>query len=111
MWFGIYDREVSYDILMKDNRYYYQGMTNKLFHSIRFWKWISYGILQASLIFVFSFFANSHASNYTGNLGDLTTCGSIVYSGVIIIVNLKILLYTNTHSVISISLFVFGQQS
>ena len=53
-WFGIYDKEVSYDILMEDSRYYTQGIINKLFHNKRFWKWVFYGILQALFVFIYS---------------------------------------------------------
>jgi phospholipid-transporting ATPase len=53
IWFGIYDKEVSYDILVSDYRYYTQGIIGKLFHSLRFWKWIVYGILQALVIFIY----------------------------------------------------------
>ena len=108
IWFGIYDKEVSYDILMKDRRYYTQGIVGKLFHSSRFWKWIIYGILQASFIYIFSFYANESNGNRSGNVNDLDASGSIAYSGVVVIVNLKILLATCTHTVISVGLFVFS---
>ena len=108
IWFGIYDKEVSYDILMKDRRYYTQGIVGKLFHSSRFWKWIIYGILQASFIYIFSFYANESNGNRSGNVNDLDASGSIAYSGVVVIVNLKILLTTCTHTVISVGLFVFS---
>ena len=108
IWFGIYDKEVSYDTLMNDNRYYMQGIIGKLFHSFRFWKWICYGILQASFIYVFSFYANQSCGNRSGNVEDLDASGSIAYSGVVVIVNLKIFLTTSTHTVISVGLFLLS---
>ena len=108
IWFGIYDKEVSYDTLMKDNRYYMQGIVDKLFHSLRFWKWIAYGILQGSFIYLYSFYANNNAVNQSGHVSGLGGAGSIAYSGVVVIVNMKILLTTCTHSYISIGLFFFS---
>ena len=106
VWFGIYDKEVSYEILISDSRYYTQGIINKLFHNKRFWKWIIYGIIQAFFVFIYSFMTCKYI--YNGHLHDLGSKGSITYSGVILIVNIKILTTTNTHTVISFILFLFS---
>lgn len=107
IWFGIYDKEVSYDLLMKDTRYYVQGIVGKLFHSIRFWKWVLYGFVQAVFVYLLSYNANNSAFNSEGFRQDLWSCGSIAFSGVVLIVNIKILLSTCTHSIVSFILF-FG---
>jgi phospholipid-transporting ATPase len=107
IWFGIYDKEVSYDLLMKDTRYYVQGIIGKLFHSARFWKWIAYGIIQGVLVYLFSFYANDSITNRNGFTQDLWSNGSIAYSGIVLIVNIKILTSTYTHSYVSFVLF-FG---
>ena len=105
-WFGIYDKEVSYDILMEDSRYYTQGIINKLFHNKRFWKWVFYGILQAFLIFIYSFPTCEYV--YNGYLHDLGSQGSIAYSSIILIANIKILATTNSHTFISLGFFLFS---
>jgi hypothetical protein len=92
---------------MKDTRYYVQGIIGKLFHSIRFWKWVFYGFMQAVFIYLLSYNANSSAIEQSGFHQDLWSNGSIAYSGVVLIVNIKILLSTCTHSIISFILF-FG---
>ena len=106
VWFGIYDKEVSYDILISDSRYYTQGIINKLFHNKRFWKWVLYGIIQAFFVYIYSF----HTCNfiYDGYLHDITSQGSIAYSGIVLIVNIKILTTTNSHTFISLGLFLFS---
>jgi len=76
IWFGIYDKEVSYDNLMIDTQYYVQGMIGKLFHSIRFWKWVSYGMIQAVCVYLFSFVANSSATNMDGKHQDIFSNGN-----------------------------------
>ena len=106
IWFGIYDKEVSYDILISDSRYYTQGIINKLFHNKRFWKWVLYGIIQALFVYIFSFITCDVASD--GYLQDLGSQGSIAYSGVVLIVNIKILTTTNSHTFISVGFFLFS---
>jgi phospholipid-transporting ATPase len=108
IWFGIYDKEVSYDILMKDTRYYVQGIVGKLFHSIRFWKWVLYGMMQGVLVYLFSYNANRGAINTSGFQQDLFSGGSMAYSSIVLIVNVKILVSTCTHSFISFGLFFYS---
>lgn len=108
IWFGIYDKEVSYDTLMKDTRYYVQGIVGKLFHSMRFWKWVIYGMMQGVLVYLLSYNANRGAIDTSGFQQDLFSGGSIAYSGIVLIVNVKILLSTCTHSVISFVLFFYS---
>ena len=106
VWFGIYDKEVSYDILVNDSRYYTQGIINKLFHNKRFWKWVLYGIIQAFFVYIYSFHTCEYI--YDGYLHDLGSQGSIAYSGVVLIVNIKILTTTNSHTFISLGFFLFS---
>ena len=106
VWFGIYDKEVSYDILISDSRYYTQGIINKLFHNKRFWKWVLYGIIQAFFVYLYSFHTCEYI--YDGYLHDLGSQGSIAYSGVVLIVNIKILTTTNSHTFISLGFFLFS---
>ncbi len=77
IWFGIYDKEVSYDTLEVDSRYYIQGIIGKLFHSTRFWKWVGYGMIQGYLIFLFSFYSNNSIVDLSGMFQDLWSCGMI----------------------------------
>jgi phospholipid-transporting ATPase len=75
IWFGIYDKEISADLLMIDTQYYVQGIVGKLFHSYRFWKWVFYGIIQAFFVYFFSFHMNSSATNTDGMNQDLWSNG------------------------------------
>jgi phospholipid-transporting ATPase len=108
IWFGIYDKEVSYDTLMRDTRYYVQGIIGKLFHSLRFWKWVIYGMMQGVLVYLFSYHANFGPYDQSGHQQDLFSAGSIAYSGIVLIVNVKILMSTYTHSFVSFILFFYS---
>jgi phospholipid-transporting ATPase len=104
IWFGIYDKEVPYELLYNDSRYYIQGVINKLFHSQRFWKWVFYGILQGFILFLICFFSNNSSLPY-GETQDMWSVGTMIFGFVVIMVNLKILFSTNTHSYISFAIF------
>lgn len=104
IWFGIFDQEVSYDILYNDHRYYTQGLINKLFHSIRFWKWVLIGIIQGAIMFCFFYYSNN-SPDVNGRYQDLWSVGSMVYGAIVIIVNIRILYATNNHSLFSFTLF------
>ena len=106
IWFGIYDKEVSYDVLVRDSRYYTQGIINKLFHHKRFWKWVLYGIIHAFCVFIYSFITCIYVND--GYLHSLESQGSIAYSGVVLVSNIKILTTTSTHTFISIGLFLIS---
>jgi phospholipid-transporting ATPase len=110
IWFGIYDKEIKYSILNSDPRYYIQGVVNKLFHTVRFWKWVLYGMMQGCIIFLFCYYCNE-AILPQGRTQDLFSVGSMVYGAIVLIVNFKILFSTNTHSIISFSLFILSVAS
>ena len=104
IWFGVYDKQVSGDKLISNPKYYTQGIVGKLFGSRRFWKWIFYGTVQALVLYVFSFRVGLDPYNIRGDVQDLKLSGTICYSFVVVIVNVKVFQTTSTHSVISILL-------
>lgn len=104
IWFGIYDQEVSFDELYKNPKYYTQGIVGKLFHSIRFWKWVFSGIFQAFIVYLLGYYCLD-APRHDGKINDLWSIGSMIYSCIVIVVNLKIFFSTNNHSIVSFMLF------
>jgi hypothetical protein len=80
---------------MKDTRYYVQGIILKLLCRARFLKWIAYGIIQGVL--VFSFYAMIKSRRGMASL-KIFGNGNIAYPGIVLIVNIKILTSTLTHS-------------
>lgn len=106
IWYGIYDIEMDPKELMSKPIYYVQGMISKLFHFKRFWKWMFCGIIDALFAFVIGFFSLSSSNN--GKNIDMWGIGTMVYSSVVIIANLKLIIYTNTHSIISTVIFLIS---
>ena len=103
IWFGIYDQEIPDHDLEQNPQYYIQGIAGKLFHSIRFWKWVFYGILQGFFLFQLGYYTFTFESS--GRQQDLWSIGSMIYASIVIVVNLRIILSTNSHTYISSLLF------
>ena len=65
-----------------------------------------YGIIQALFICVYSLYTCQQIND--GLLHDLSSQGSIAYSGIILVANIKILITTNSHTFISLGFFLFS---
>lgn len=107
IWFGIYDQEEDLDLLSEKETFYFQGLIDKLFHTARFWKWVIHGAIQGFAIFVVFYFSFSTFEE-SGLNQDLWSIGSMVFSAVVLIVNVRLLFSTNSHNVISVFLFVLS---
>jgi len=107
IWFGVYDLENDHDYLEISEKHYIQGIIGKLFHSIRFWKWVISGALQGLILFGFYFF--SYAGNEeNGRTQDLWSIGSMVYFGIVLVANLRLFYSTHNHTWISLFLMLFS---
>jgi magnesium-transporting ATPase (P-type) len=108
-WFASYDKEMNYDKLELDPQLYHLGLQNKLFNIYIFWRWYLYATSAGIIIFIFT--SNIIQANPEGYESDLWTIGAIMYLCVVFIVNFKILIATNTHNFLSITLFLFSISS
>jgi phospholipid-transporting ATPase len=107
IWFGIYDQEEDLDSLSKKETFYFQGMIDKLFHTTRFWKWVIQGAFQGFVVFIVFYFSFSSCEE-SGLNQDLWSIGSMVFSAVVLIVNIRMLFSTNSHNIISVFLFAIS---
>ncbi len=117
IWFGIYDQQFKDTTFMNNPHYYRQGIYGKLFGYKRFWKWIFYGFSQAIVLYIFTFKMVLQPYNLNGDTQDLKLAGTICYSAVVIIVNVKVIQTTYNYtfigfflvliSVVSYYVFVF----
>ena len=104
IWFGIYDQQFKDTTFMNNPEYYSQGIYGKLFGYKRFWKWIFYGFVQAIFLYYFSFKMVLETYNLRGDIQDLKLSGTICYSAVVVIVNVKVLQTTYNYTFIGIFL-------
>jgi len=107
VWFGIYDQEEDLDLLGEKETFYFQGIIDKLFHTVRFWKWVFQGAFQGFIIYTIFYFSFSTCED-TGLNQDLWSIGSMVYSAVVLIVNIRLLFSTNSHNIISLVFFALS---
>ena len=106
-WFGIYNYEYEKEELLNNPKYYIQGIYKKLFHLKRFIKFIAMGFLEALIIFIISnFWFNK--GNSDGTTNDFYAIASVAYAAVVFVSNLKAVLDTSIHEIVSISCVAFG---
>ena len=104
IWFGIYDQQFKDTTFMNNPRYYSQGIYGKLFGYKRFWKWIFYGFIQAIFLYYFTFKMILEPYNLRGDTQDLKLSGTICYSAVVVVVNVKVIQTTYNYTFIGIFL-------
>jgi phospholipid-transporting ATPase len=102
-WFGVCDMEYEPDVLVKNPKYYIQGIYGKLFHIKIFWEWVINAFIQALVIFLISYYSFRNCDS-EGITYDFWVLGEFIYSIIVIIVNFKIVVDTNTHSIYSLTL-------
>ena len=106
-WFGIYNYEYEKEELVNNPKYYIQGIYKKLFHIKRFIKFIVLGFIEAVIIFIISnFWFNK--GNSDGTTNDFYAIASVTYAAVVFVSNLKAVLDTSIHEVISITCVGLG---
>ena len=117
MWFAIYDKQINYTKLEEDHSLYKIGMNGECFNSYVFWRWYIYAFVMSIILIVYSItnLSTTITLDYNaldlwclGNISLLLFIGSIIYSNIVFVVNLKLALLTNTHTIISTSLFMFS---
>jgi len=105
-WFGVYNYEYEKEELINNPKYYIQGIYNKLFHRKRFLKFIILGFIEGGILFIFSNFWFDKG-NSDGTTNDFYAITSVSYAGIVIICNLKVILDTSFHDIISVSFVSF----
>ena len=111
--YGVLDKEYSGHFLMDNPSLYYIGLKNKLFNSFNFWVWIMFGVFQSFLITFPTFYAmesNFIDANYGYNF-IFWGSGMVIYGAVIINTNLKILIFSHTHTLYSVIIMLLSISS
>ncbi len=105
---------------MKRSRHYRIGLQDKCFGTKVFWQWFSLGAFKAFILMYICLFAQEIALRPDGGNTSLYPSGAVIYAGVVIIANHKLLIAYNTHhllgfliSIVSITLYfvVFAFES
>jgi magnesium-transporting ATPase (P-type) len=91
-YFSIFDREYEPDFLLENPNYYIQGMNDECFNILIFIRHMFFGFLDGVLLMICSFIVFHFNNNNGYLLNHLYSFGTAIFSGIIIIVNLKVLI-------------------
>mmetsp|Transcript_32158 Transcript_32158/g.37083 ORF Transcript_32158/g.37083 Transcript_32158/m.37083 type:complete len:387 (-) Transcript_32158:46-1206(-) len=108
MIYAVFDKEISDSVLMREAYYYLQGPKNKLFNAKTFWYWFLFGAVQAVVVIYFCFYSLLEASPQAegGISNGFWTAGQMSLTAVVIIVNIKIVLFSNTFHFLNVFFLV-----
>jgi hypothetical protein len=103
---------MNYDLLESSPDLYLIGKENKHFNLYIFWRWYLYAVTCGLIIYwnntnVLSFLIKDSKSEML----DLWSLGSSMYTCIVFVVNLKLMLATNTHNLFSVFLLTFCTSS
>ena len=80
---------------------YISGRKGKVFNMYKFWEWIILGAYQAGVCVLVAFYVNTSSPSYeNGQMDGFWMSGIIVYSSVILISNLKVIMFSFTKSIL-----------
>ena len=105
--FGVFNYEYKKKELMRNPRYYIQGIYYKCFHMIRFFKFFAMGFLEGLIIFILAHYWYC-VNNYNGSTNDFYAVGTIIMAGVVTIANLKVFLDMSFVDYYSLGFIIFS---
>jgi phospholipid-transporting ATPase len=108
--YAVLDREMDKSELMSDPKHYILGLKGLLFSTQKFWQWIFEACIQAMIILVISLFALCYTTGrkHYGQMDPMSVAAVMVFGMVVVYVNLKVFLFSYSHSILSISLILFS---
>lgn len=103
--FAIFDQEHKAETLLENKiNYYEQGIHSRLFNSKVFWSWFFFGTWHSIIIvFVPYLSLELNFSDKNGLAESFWASGAMVFGICVIVVNLKVLIISNTLSVIGLT--------
>lgn len=108
--YGVLDKQYSGHFLMSNPNLYYLGIENKLFNSVNFWVWILSATVQSCIITFFSFIGMeiNFIDEYHGFNFIFWGSGMIVFGAVIINANIKVMIFSYTHTLLSLLVIIIS---
>lgn len=91
VWYAIMDFQYDKPTFLANPRLYDIGLKNKCFGTRVFWLWFSNGAFQALIVMFIGLYCVERGQDEEGLGNGLYLAGSVVYAGVVIIANMKIL--------------------
>jgi magnesium-transporting ATPase (P-type) len=110
MYYAIMDREMTNEKLLSSPKHYELGIKGLLFSTTKFWEWILEACLQGMLILIVSLFAVCYTTGrkHEGQIDPMSVASVMAFGMVVIFVNLKVFLFSYSHSVFSIIILLLS---
>ena len=97
-FYAVFDREYEKEELVNKPEHYKIGLLGQLFSTGKFWVWILEGAIQSGVVMFGTFFTIGRVSGLaTGQMSSLSVMSVIVFEIVVIMVNLKVFLFSHSH--------------
>lgn len=108
--YAVFDREIPYDTLERDPRYYKLGLNGRLFNTSAFWFWILEAVLQSIAVCLVPMFSLCSVSGDSdnGKIDSMWVASVLIFSLVVAVVNVKIVLFSYVHYWFSVSFIVIS---
>ena len=108
--YAVMDREMDPAELLSNPKHYVLGLKGLLFSTQKFWQWIFEACIQSMIILVISLFALCYTPGrkHIGHMDPMSVAAVMVYGMVVVYVNLKVFLFSYSHSIISVSVILFS---
>lgn len=109
MIYSLLDKERKGSEYLKNPQLYSIGPKDTLFNRLTFWSWIIYGVWQSLLLTLPMYFAleSTFTDGSEGYTFSFWVTGMTIFGYVIIVANVKVLLFSNSHSALSL-IIIFG---
>ena len=102
MYFSLFDFQHPKEDFLANHQLYRIGLKNQCFNKWIFWRWIIYAILQGALALFVCIYTINIVDDLHGISSTLFVDGQLVYLGVVVLVNIKILTSTSNYTFYSI---------
>lgn len=106
--YAIFDKEMPVSELLLNPEHYKLGIQGKLFSTRKFWEWIMEACVQSLLILLFSVFGlcSIGGKKHDGQVATMEVSSVMVFGLVVVFVNVKVFLFSFSHSVFSLVLLL-----
>ena len=107
--YALFDKERKGSDYLKSPDLYSLGPKDMLFNKLKFWSWIIYGLWQSLLLTLPIFYALEYSfiDKNHGYTFSFWASGMTVFGYLIAVANIKVILFSNRHSLLSLGL-IFG---
>lgn len=107
VWYAIFDYQHTKEYFLDHPLLYHLGLKGKCFGTKVFWLWFSQGAIHAFIVLAICFYSFDISPHYNGHDNGLYISGSVVYFGVVVVANLKLLAAFNIFQIYG-EILVFG---